>query len=317
MKIRQLFNRQSRKFPITVLLLVVLFFIIINQITKFRPDHAFLALLIIALSLGKERSRRFLIDWAPLILYWFAYDMMRGYADNVRGVIHVTAPFHAEHILFSHFFGGEIPSFWFQDFQVWIGDTVFRRLLDLIGANFYTLHFAIPLVVGWVFWHTTDDRKIFYRYFYTLTVLNVMALLTFMIYPAAPPWYVYNYGFVQPAHTSFFGLSAGSLINVDKLFGTSFFSTVWDTFNPNHFAAIPSLHGAYPIVTAIFLYQKFHRFKIWLTVYCVAVWWSAVYLNQHYIIDLMIGAGYVVIAYAVMENVLYRFVFRRFLEKAR
>jgi membrane-associated phospholipid phosphatase len=142
-----------------------------------------------------------------------------------------------------------------------------------------------------------------------------MALITFMAYPAAPPWYVYNYGFVQPEHSSFFGLSAGSLLNVDKLFGTNFFSTVWDSFNANHFAAIPSLHGAYPVVTSIFIYQKFHKYKIWLIIYSTAVWLSAVYLNQHYIIDLIIGAFYIIIAYYIMQKLLYSLIFAKFLEK--
>lgn len=315
MNIKGLFNKEQKKFPIIVLILVISFFVIINQITRFRPDHAFLALLIVTLSLGKERSRRFLIDWAPLILYWIAYDMMRGVADNVRGIINVDAPYYLEHVLFARFWGGEIPPFWFQDFQFWLGDNIVRKFLDLMGANFYTLHFAIPLVVGWIFWHTTNDRKIFYRYFYTLTILNIMALITFMAYPAAPPWYVYNYGFIQPEHNSFFGLSAGSLINVDKMFGTNFYSTVWDSFNANHFAAIPSLHGAYPVVTAVFLFQKFRKHLKWLIVYCFAVWLSAVYLNQHYIVDLIIGALYIIVAYYVVEKILYPFIFARFLEK--
>lgn len=315
MNIKKFFSKEERKFPVIILIIVIISFIVINQITKFRPDHAFLALLIITLSLGKERSRRFLVDWAPLILYWFAYDMMRGVADSVRGAINIETPYQLEHILFSRLFGGEIPPFWFQDFQAWLGNNIIRQIIDLIGANFYTLHFAIPLVVGWIFWHTTNDRKTFYRYFYTLTVLNILALFTFMVYPVAPPWYVYNYGFDQPLQNSFFGLSAGSLINVDKMFGTNFFSTVWDSFNSNHFAAIPSLHGAYPVVTAIFLYQKFKRYKKSLLLYCLGVWFSAVYLNQHYIIDLIIGGIYILIAYYTVDRYLYPMIFRKYIEK--
>ena len=315
MKIKEWFSKKEKKFPIKILIIVIFSFIIINQFAKFRPDQAFLALLIISLSLGKKRSRRFLVDWAPLILFWFAYDMMRGVADSIRGIIQISAPYQWEHVLFSRFFGGEIPPFWCQDFQAWLGDSVIRNIIDLLAANFYTLHFAIPIVVGWIFWHTTNDRKTFYRYFYTLTILNIMALFTFMIYPVAPPWYVFNYGFVQPIHNSFFGLSAGSLINVDKFLGIRFFSTVWDSFNPNHFAAIPSLHGSYPIVTAIFLYQKFKRFKKSLVFYCIAVWLSAVYLNQHYFVDLIIGVIYLLAAYYIVEKLLYPLIFRKYIEK--
>ncbi|RKY80338.1 hypothetical protein DRQ12_01350 [candidate division KSB1 bacterium] len=316
MNLSQLFSRQNRKFNITVLVVVVLYFILQNQVTHLRPDHAFLGLLIISLAfLGKEKARRFLIDWAPFILFLIAYDMMRGVADSIRGVIHVQEPYQWEHWLFAKFFSGEIPAFYLQRVQYELGDSILRKFLDIMGANFYTLHFTIPLLVGWVLWHTTNDRKMFYRFAYTLTVLNVMALITFMLYPAAPPWYVYYYGFVQPAHTSFWGLSAGSLINVDRLLGVHIFSTIWDSFNPNHFAAIPSLHGAYPIVAALFLYRKFRRYPVILIIYPLLVWFSAVYLNQHYIIDLIIGGAYLLVAYGIVEYFLYPKLFTRFLEK--
>ncbi|RMD94240.1 MAG: hypothetical protein D6814_14755, partial [Calditrichaeota bacterium] len=190
-----------------------------------------------------------------------------------------------------------------------------RGIVNLLAANFYTAHFAVPLLVGWIFWHTTDDRPMFYKFVYTLTVLNFLALVTFMVFPAAPPWYVYNYGFVQPVpNSSFWGTSAGTLIDVDRLLGVKFFTTLWDSFNANHFAAIPSLHGAYPIVVSLFVYQKFRKHGFWLALYPLATWFSAVYLNQHYVVDLLIGALYIIVAYFIAVKWLYPGFFRKFIE---
>lgn len=235
--------------------------------------------------------------------------MMRGLADGLLGRVHIQDLFEAELLLFGDFFGGTIPAFWFQEFQLKYDGWVFKKVIDILCGNFYSFHFATPLLTGWIIWHTANDRRMYYRFVYTLAVLNVMALLTFLLYPAAPPWYVYQYGFEQPAG-QLFG-TAGSLVNIDRMIQLKFFTTIWDNMNPNHFAAVPSLHGAYPIVVALFLYKKFKKYPRLLPLYPIATWFAAVYLNHHYIIDLIIGAAYLVIAYLIVERILMPKVFEK------
>jgi len=294
-----------------VLIGVVVYFVLINQVIRVRPDHIFLALLFISLLFGRERSKKFVVDWSPFVLFWVAYDMMRGIVDNLRGYVHTIAPYRWEHALFSWAFGGQIPSFYFQDWQLAWDGTVLKGLFDASGGLFYTLHFGLPLLLGWVFWHTLDERDNFYRFAWTLTVLNFSALATFLAFPTAPPWYVFHEGFAQPPPTSYWGLGAGSLINVDRMLKMKFFQTLWGGFNPNHFAAIPSLHGAYPVVVSFFTYKRFRRYPVALALYPLGVWFSAVYLNQHYIVDLLIGTAYAAAAYLLVERVLMPKVFLR------
>jgi hypothetical protein len=293
---------------------VAAYFIAINQIIHIRPDHIFLALVLFSFILGKQRARRFLIDWLPFVLFWVVYDMMRGVADSVRGTIHVASPYRLELALFGNFMT-DIPPFLLQRLREAVEWGWLRKLMDVLAANFYTAHFALPLLLGWVFWHTTNDRPLFYKFVHTLTVLNIMALMTFMIYPAAPPWYVYHYGFAQPEpNSSFWAISAGNLIDVDHLLGVNFFTTLWDSFNANHFAAIPSLHGAYPLVLSFFTYKKFRKKPLLLSCYPAAVWFSAVYLNHHYVIDLIIGGLYVMVAYFIVTRLVYPRLFAPFVE---
>jgi len=296
-----------------VLIGVIVYLILVNQFLRVRPDHVFVALLLLALSLGRGRMKHFVIDWTPWILFWICYDMMRGVADNLRGAINIVWPYQAELAIFGRFFGHIIPNFFAQNWQIVHQGSWLKNLFDGSGGLFYTLHFGMPLILGWVFWHTLDDRKMFYRLVWTITVLNFSALATFMLYPAAPPWYVYSFGFGQPPQTSFWGLGAGSLVDVDKMIGMNFFQTLWGGFNPNHFAAIPSLHGAYPLVVAWFAYKKFGKYPWLLALYPLGVWFSAVYLNQHYIIDLFIGAFYLLVAYLFTDRVLLPHVFSRFI----
>jgi len=299
----------DHRWKIYVLTGVAVYLVLVNQFIRVRPDHVFLALALLSTLFGKERTKKFVIDWGPFVLWWIAYDMMRGVADNVRGVIHTVAPYRLEHGLLAWAFGGQIPSFYFQDWQrLWDG-TVLKNLFDASGGLFYTLHFGMPLLLGWIFWHTLDERPTYYRFVWTLMVLNAMALITFMIYPAAPPWYVYNEGFGQPPHTAYWGLGAGALINVDRMLKVHFFQTLWGGFNPNHFAAIPSLHGAYPAVISFFGYRRFRRWPLAWALYPAGVWFSAVYLNQHYLVDLLIGLGYAWVAYLLVQKVLMPRVF--------
>ena len=309
-------NLRSQQWKVYVFIGIIVYFILVNQVIRLRPDHAFLALMILVLLMGKDRAKRFLIDWLPFVIFWIGYDMMRGVADQVRGKISVFLPYILEYDIFGNFFGNTIPAWYFQTWQTLHDGSVIKAFFDVMGGLFYTLHFGLPLILGWLFWHTTDDRKMFYRFIWTMTILNFSALATFMLYPAAPPWYVMGYGFGQPPHTDFWGLGAGALINVDKMIRADLFLTLWGRFNPNHFAAVPSLHGAYPLAVAAFTYIKFRK-KFWLMIlYPIGVWFSAIYLNQHYIIDLLLGAGYLGIAYIISDRLLVPHVFSRFVDWA-
>jgi hypothetical protein len=303
----------NNRWRIYVLIGIVIYFIVINQFIHIRPDHTFLALVIFSMVLGWKKSKQFLIDWAPFIFFWVAYDMMRGIADSVRSVINVIPPFKLELLIFGPLFGGQIPAWFFEHFQAMNEGALGKIILDILGANFYTMHFSAPLILGWIFWHTKADRPMFYHFIYTLTILNIMALATFMLYPAAPPWYVYKYGLIQP--TGDVVGSAGGLVNFDNLIGTKFLQSIWDTFNANLYAAIPSLHGSYPVVIAFFGMKKFKKLRpLWL-IYPLGTWFSAVYLNEHYIIDLIIGLIYVIIAYQVVKRLLYPKLFKKYVEK--
>jgi len=339
----------SHRWKIYVFIAICCYFVLINQLIHVRPDHIFLALIVFAFVLGKEKGKRFLIDWSPFILGWVAYDMMHGVADSVRSLINIEGPYWGEFYTFGQLFGGKIPAFFFQELQDFMNSrpflalerlfwqpffnwnistdllfhfqelargSILRSIIDVYAANFYTAHFATPLLLGWIFWHTVDDRRIFYRFVYTLTVLNVLALVTFMAYPAAPPWYVMKQGFMQPIVTFDYGIfSAGALINVDNLLRVKFFTTLWDNFNANLFAAIPSLHGAYPIVISLFGYLKFRKRPLLWAWYPISTWFAAVYLNQHYIIDLVIGAFYIVVAYWIVHKLLMPKIFNKFLDR--
>jgi len=121
--------------------------------------------------------------------------MMRGIADSVRGYIFVIEPYQTEEFLFGWMSSSDIPAFYFQKFQLLHDGDFIKVFLDISTTVFYLLHFIAPLLLGWILWHTLSERRNYYLFVYTFTVLNLMALITFMTFPVAPPWYVYDYGF--------------------------------------------------------------------------------------------------------------------------
>jgi hypothetical protein len=308
--------RGDRRWKIGILAFVLLYTVVINQFLHVRPDHLFLALVVLAFGfLGKERGRRFLIDWFPFILFWILYDMMRGVADSLQGgYVHVTEPYRWEQVLFGWMTPGDVPPLWFAEWRSAHDGIWYKGALDLLSANMYTMHFGAPLVFMWILWHTVDDRRTFYRFMYTLTVLNLTGLATFMLYPAAPPWYVELHGMRQPSELGMVSGAAGGLVALDQMFRVRFFETLWDHFSPNLFAAMPSLHGAYPLTIALFACLRFGRRVRWILAYPALTWFAAVYLNQHYVVDLVTGAGYVAAAFLITERLLMPHLFDRWVD---
>jgi len=306
-------DKSGVKWRVSVLAVVLMYMYLMYVFIGVRPDHFFLCTLVLVfVFFGKGWGRMFLVDWSPFIIFWVAYDSMRGIANTVRDYIFVFEPYNLEVILFGWMTSSTVPAFYLQIFQMAHEDALVKIALDIFTTSTYLMHFMTPLLLGWIFWHTLNERRTYYLFIYTFTTLNFMALLTFMIYPAAPPWYVYSYGFDQPQLTAYD--SSASLINFDRLIGSNFLQSLWNTFNPNHFAAIPSLHSGYPTVIALFIWLRFKGWTWLFVLYPLGAWFSAVYLNHHYIIDLIIGSIYVFIAYFIAKKLILPYIFDRIID---
>jgi len=307
MKIASIPLERNLLWRLSILFLVVVYFIQIDNLMKVRPDHAFLSLLVIALVLGN--ARRFLVDWSPFIALWIAYDFMRGIVDDLAGRIHILEPYRLEQQLFGWLGGGQIPSFALLEWRGEIAGTVLREFLDATASGFYAMHMAAPLVLAWVFWHTVHDRNAYLRFVVAFSITTWASFATYLAYPAAPPWYIRDFGFIQP-EPSFKGAGAGNLVSADRWIGVPLFESVYRHLNPNKFAAIPSLHSAFPFLISIHAIRRFGA-RAWpIVLFPIGVWGSAVYLNHHYIIDIALALVYVTIATLLTDQVIFRFLFR-------
>src|SRR3546814_5365632 len=69
-------------------------------------------------------------------------------------------------------------------------------------------------------------------------------LIVYYLYPAAPPWYIQQYGtdFIKDTPSN-----AAQLVKFDQFFNVPVFQTLYSK-GSNVFAAMPSLHSSYPLI---------------------------------------------------------------------
>jgi len=66
----------------------------------------------------------------------------------------------------------------------------------------------------------------------------------------------------------------------------------------NPFGAIPSLHISYPVMSVVFA-MRLKRVRAFTIVFSSLVGFAAVYLNHHYLIDVLLGVFYGLVAAAI------------------
>jgi membrane-associated phospholipid phosphatase len=239
-------------------------------------------LLLLAPALAIRRGRRYLMDFLPLAALIVVYAECRGIAHLLRPDPYFTPHLDLERWLF----GGNVPSTVLQDW-LWSGRI---RWHDTALLDISRIHQLVPLTLAFVLW--IRRRALFYRFAATFLVLSFSAAITFLAYPAAPPWHAAEQG----------------LLDVVKIGGhaTPRVSTLWtpyDAVHGNPDAAIPSLHGGYAFLVFLFVVGLFWQTRWRVAVLCGAALYpllqsfAAVYTGNHYVVDLLIGYLYAAAAF--------------------
>ena len=70
----------------------------------------------------------------------------------------------------------------------------------------------------------------------------------------------------------------------------------------NPVAAIPSLHAALPTMVFLFLFKWNKKAGIAFIPYLLGVYFAVVYLGEHYVVDVIIGALYSIIVFFTVQK---------------
>jgi len=270
----------------SVLYLTLVFGVMLWRGISIEPEWVVLALLVIAVALGRGRS--FIVDWAPFLLLFFAYEAMRGFAAKTGFAPHDLSGLERT------FFFGTLPTITLQH-AFYRSDVIGPQ--DLIGTFFYFMHFPLPIVVGFIFWVRSRDH--YRRFIAALLLMAMLAFVTYLFWPSAPPWYQFRAatGGEETVH---------KIINetVEKLWGPHYWvSPLYTSLNPNQFAAFPSLHAAFPALAAVYAWRRYRWLAVALIAWTICVAMSIVYLGEHYVVDALDGFVYVAAAAIIVETV--------------
>jgi hypothetical protein len=229
------------------------------------------------------------VDWLPIVAVLWAYDLTRGAADSLGIGVH-----YLPMIDFERFAFGEVPTVWLQE-RLYAPHVV--RWWDVCFTLVYTSYFIVPFVLaGWLW---ARERLAFLRFTRRLVTLALAGLATYVAFPAAPPWMAGEIGLIGEVHRTtgrgweVLGVGTASLFSKGQAAS-------------NLVAAVPSLHSAFTMLVALFLWG---RVRPWLRplllLYPLAMGLTLVATGEHYFFDVLLGwayAGAAMAAWALWEQ---------------
>jgi hypothetical protein len=257
-------------------------------------DRYFVILLVPALAL--RTGRAYVRDFLPFIALVLLYEEARGVAH----VLH-PHPFYEPMLTLDRWLGlGEVPTIRLQGW-LWHGHLEwYDHVLSLLDR----LHFIVPPTLLLLIW--LERREVFYRCAATLVAVSFAGALTFLALPAAPPWLASQRGLLP--HVARIGYIEGGNSPVST-------SKSWIEANllANPVAAVPSLHAAYALLVVLFACAWRGRQGLWAAPYTLGMWFTVVYLGDHYVVDIALGAAYAAAGWVLVPRLLRQGPLRRLL----
>lgn len=254
-------------------------------------NHLLLAAAILFLFFAHRQTRQFLLLASPLILKDILYDALRYIPFDWMTPIHIGDLYRMEGSLFGMTCAGE-PRLINECLALWAHPT-----LDVVCGFFYHLLNPFVFLIFVALWKIRGE-EVTSRYAIGFLVMNLMAFATYILYPAAAPWYVEQHGFDQPIGPVV-GQAAG-LIHFDQIIGSNFSTRLYSQ-NPVVFGAVPSMHAGFTMFGSLYAFRIGKIFGSFIFFYAMTMWFSALYLQHHYLIDIVWGVGYALAAYGLVE----------------
>lgn len=251
------------------------------------PDRYFFVLLIPALFI--KRTRSFLLEWIPFIIIFLSYEFLRGIADHLNQTVNYSFAIWGDQTFF-----GPLPSNWLQQHLYRPGTL---NWYDYLSTIIYFLHFVLPLSFAFLLW--IKNRASFRKFVGGFLVLSYTGLLTYVAFPAAPPWLASDNGYIPHVY---------KILNITfQTFPEKLnIPSIYTSFDSNPVAAFPSLHAAYPLLILLFAVKFFGKKGLIFLPYVLAVWFSIVYMGEHYVTDIVGGIIYTVLSFYLVTAVDYK-----------
>jgi membrane-associated phospholipid phosphatase len=231
---------------------------------------------------------RLLWDWLPLGALLVFYDQSAPLVKWLGTPLHTSLQVNFDELLFGK------PVLTVQ-LQHALGQTRAIQWFEYPMWGIYMTHFFVALVVAGALWRFRYDR---FRQFRTqIVILSGIGFATYVLYPAAPPWYladrlhelpqIYRTVFITWGHL---GLKTAGSIADGAIQGTDL---------GNQLAAVPSMHAAISLYIACFFWRGARPWmRLLLVVYVLGMAFTLVYSGEHYFFDIVVGWLYTLVVLA-------------------
>jgi hypothetical protein len=250
------------------------------------------ALFVSCLGNSSRPKMSILRDWLPFYLVLTFYALLRGYASRV-----IWGPFVRPQVAFDTVVGdGSVPT---VTLQRWLFDPNNLHVWDYLVWLTYMSHFFVSFVVLAVLWRRDHVR--FRRYMFLFVTLTFVGYVTYVFYPAMPPWLAGQTHHIAPVVRII-----PVVWNHVGVHGAAAIFTGGNEFD-NNIAAMPSLHAAYPMLLLLFFWRRSPAgIRAVLVTYVLAMAFTLVYTGEHFVIDEFVGWSYAAAVFVVGSRLLDR-----------
>lgn len=241
-----------------------------------------------------------LVDALPFVIFGAIYEalgLVRTFVAS-HGV-HTFGPYQIDKLLFGVSSGTAL--------RLSLNELFARHhwpAVDLVAGVAYLLF--IYAVLGFVVFLGAVDRSAAGRrrlraLGWTFLGVNLAGYLTYLLWPVAPPWYVASRGF-GPVDIHAVA-SPAALARWDDLVGIPYFKNFY-AHATDVFGAMPSMHCAYPMLLLLFSIELGRpRLTAALGLFQLVMAFSAIYLQHHYMFDVLAGMTYAACGYLAQRRV--------------
>ena len=230
---------------------------------------------LLAAALLSGRFAGFVNDWAVFLGLVVLFDSLRSlvYAATTNFELPMYAVYAIEWERW--LMRGAVAPVALQQWRAGLADPLW---LDRFFVLLHASHFLVFLLFGFVLW--TLRRDVFRTYAVAMMAVLYLGLLIQALVPTVPPWLAAGDFLLLPQVTRVIR----SVYNVHL-------PTVAAMFDINPIAAMPSLHAAMPALCALFALRYWGPAGLVVGGYALGVWVAAIYLGEHYLVDVLAGGA--------------------------
>ena len=244
-------------------------------------------------TVGRRRRDALLVvaAWLPFIAALWAYDYARSIGFQLNRPVIVTPQLAVDRFLGF----GQTPTTRLQNA---LFEPHHIRWYDVMVSVVYQSHFIVPYLAAGAFWR---NRRLWRTYTASFVAVTFSACAVFAVFATAAPWYAASKGLLPWYATAQPGKSWPRYLvgrgwgRIHLSFAARIIEKGQGAVNP--FAAIPSLHSAEALLVVAmvlpFLRGRWRWARPLLLLYPLAMCFTLVYAGEHYLIDVLVGWGFV------------------------